>query len=91
MATANLNIRTDKDVKEQAERLFAELGLNMSTAVNMFLRAVIRANGIPFALRIEDYNSETIAAIEEGERLAYDKNAKGYTNMEDLRKSLDSD
>ena len=91
MATANLNIRTDKDVKEQAERLFAELGLNMSTAVNMFLRTAIRENGIPFELKIDEPNAETIAAIEEGRRLAYDKNAKGYTNMEDLKNSLDSD
>ena len=89
MATANLNIRTDKDVKEQAERLFAELGLNMSTAVNMFLRTAIRENGIPFELKIDEPNAETIAAIEEGRRLAYDKNAKGYTNMEDLRASLE--
>ena len=42
MASTNLNIRTDKDVKEQAEQIFAELGINMSTAVNMFLRTTIR-------------------------------------------------
>ena len=53
MASTNLNIRTDKDVKEQAEQIFAELGINMSTAVNMFLRTTIRENGIPFALKLE--------------------------------------
>ena len=40
MATTNLNIRIDKDVKEQADRIFSELGLNMTTAINMFLRIV---------------------------------------------------
>ena len=48
MATTNLNIRTDKEIKEQAEQIFSDLGLNMTTAVNMFLRSTIRENGIPF-------------------------------------------
>ncbi|MGP1494560.1 MAG: type II toxin-antitoxin system RelB/DinJ family antitoxin, partial [Streptobacillus sp.] len=38
MAKTNLNIRTDKDIKDQAEVIFSELGLNMTTAINMFLR-----------------------------------------------------
>ena len=37
MATTNLNIRTDKEIKEQAEQIFSDLGMNMTTAVNMFL------------------------------------------------------
>lgn len=41
MATTNLNIRTDKEIKEQAEAIFSELGLNMTTAVNMFLKTTI--------------------------------------------------
>ena len=41
MATTNLNIRTDKAIKDQAEEIFNELGLNMTTAVNMFLRTAI--------------------------------------------------
>ena len=48
MESTNLNIRTDKEVKAQAEKLFDALGLNMTTAVNIFLRQAIRENGIPF-------------------------------------------
>ena len=48
MSTTNLNIRTDKDVKEKAEKIFNELGLNMTSAVNIFLRTAIRERGIPF-------------------------------------------
>ena len=48
MSSTNLNIRTEKEVKEAAEKIFGELGLNMSTAVNIFLRQTIRENGIPF-------------------------------------------
>lgn len=48
MSATNLNIRTDKDVKEQAEQIFAELGLNMTTAINLFLRVAIRKHGYTF-------------------------------------------
>ena len=50
MATTNLNIRTDKEVKDKAEEIFSELGLNMTTAVNIFLRTAIREHGIPFGI-----------------------------------------
>lgn len=78
MESTNLNIRTDKEVKIAAERIFEELGLNMTTAVNIFLRQTIRENGIPFELKLNVPNDVTAAAIEEGRKLAYDKTASGY-------------
>ncbi|MBQ8400963.1 MAG: type II toxin-antitoxin system RelB/DinJ family antitoxin [Clostridia bacterium] len=89
MDSVNLNIRTDKEVKLQAEKIFEELGMNMTTAINVFLRQTIRENGIPFSLKLDTPNAVTAAAIEEGRALARDKNAKGYTNMDDLRAALD--
>ena len=88
MESTNLNIRTDKEVKIAAERIFEELGLNMTTAVNIFLRQTIRENGIPFELKLNIPNEVTAAAIEEGRKLAYDKTATGYTNMNDLKAAL---
>lgn len=89
MADTNINIRTDKDIKSAAEKIFEELGLNMTTAVNIFLRQTIRENGIPFELKLHSPNEETVKAIEEGRKLAYDKSAKGYRNIEDLKAALD--
>lgn len=88
MESTNLNIRTDKDVKIAAEKIFEELGLNMTTAVNIFLRQTIRENGIPFELKLNIPNDTTVAAIEEGRKLAYDKSVKGYSSMDDLRAAL---
>lgn len=88
MATTNLNIRTDKDVKNQAEMIFNELGINMTTAVNMFLRATIRENGIPFPLKVDVPNEVTKSAIEEGRRIASDKSVKGYSSMDELKAAL---
>ena len=50
--TTNLNIRLDKELKEQAERFFGELGMNMTTAVNIFFRQSLRQGKIPFELSI---------------------------------------
>lgn len=88
MATTNLNIRTDKEIKEAAEKIYSELGLNMTTAINMFLRASIRESGLPFDVKLNVPNAETIKAIEEGRALAKDPNAKSYDNIEDLRNAL---
>ena len=50
--TTNLNIRIDKELKEQAEAFFNELGLNMSSAFNIFVRQSLRQGKIPFELSI---------------------------------------
>lgn len=89
MATTNLNIRVDKDIKDQADRIYSELGMNMTTAINMFLRTTIREHGIPFSLKLDVLNEVTAAAIEEGRHLASDSSVKGYTNMDDLRAALE--
>ena len=88
MATTNLNIRTDKDIKDQAEAIFYELGINLTAAVNMFLRATIRENGIPFELKLEVPNDVTAAAIVEGRKMMDDPNAPRYTSIEALKEAL---
>jgi DNA-damage-inducible protein J len=50
--TTNLNIRIDKDLKEQAEYFFSELGMNMSSAFNIFVRQALRQGKIPFEISI---------------------------------------
>ncbi len=88
-AQTNLNIRTDAEVKAAADKLFASLGMNMSTAVNIFLRQAIRTGGLPFEVRLDVPNETTAAAIEEGRSLMRDKNAKGYNTIDELRAALD--
>jgi DNA-damage-inducible protein J len=50
MATANINVRTDAEIKAQAQRIFESIGLDLSTAVNLFLRQTVRANNLPFVV-----------------------------------------
>ena len=50
MSTTNINIRTDSEIKARAQQVFSSLGLDMTTAVNLFLRQTVRMNDIPFVL-----------------------------------------
>ncbi|GHU32989.1 hypothetical protein AGMMS50256_24080 [Betaproteobacteria bacterium] len=52
MATTTINIRTDSDIKERAQTLFAQFGMDMTTAVNLFLRQTLREQTIPFAITL---------------------------------------
>jgi DNA-damage-inducible protein J len=67
--TTNLNICIDAELKEQAEELFSELGMNMTTAINIFVRQAVRQGCIPFAIKLDVPNAETRAAMKEGEEL----------------------
>ena len=86
---ASMNIRMDDTVKRQAEELFAELGMNMTTAVNIFLKQAVRENRIPFEISRNVPNAGTIAAFEEGDRIAYDRNVKAYKDIASLREALE--
>lgn len=88
MPSTNLNIRTEKEIKEKADQIFSELGLNMTTAINIFLRTAIREHGIPFSLKLDIPNEATVNAIEEGRRIASDKSVESYSNIDELKAAL---
>ena len=84
MATTNVSIRMDTELKAQADELFAELGMNLSTAFNIFVRQSLREGGIPFEIRTDRPNKETIAAMLDAENIAKDPNVKGYTDLDEM-------
>ncbi len=90
MAMTNLYIRTEKAVKDQAEEIFNELGLNMSMAINMFLRTAIREHGIPFSLKLDTANETTATFIAEGKKLMRDPTAHRYSSIDDLEVALEA-
>lgn len=84
MTTTNINIRMDSDLKAQAVALFGELGMNLSTAFNIFVRQSIRDGGIPFEITLNQPSKDTIAAMLEAERIAKDPSVKGYNDLDEL-------
>ena len=83
-STTNISIRMDSDLKAQADRLFGELGMNLTTAFNIFVRQSLREGRIPFEVSLNQPNSETVAAMLEAERIAKDPAVKGYTDLDEL-------
>ncbi|MBR5345426.1 MAG: type II toxin-antitoxin system RelB/DinJ family antitoxin [Clostridia bacterium] len=85
MTMVNISVRVDPALKKQADALFSDLGLNMSTAVNMFLKTAVSHNGIPFEVRRPTPNAETRAALAEYKEMKRNPAAyKRYDTFEDL-------
>lgn len=88
MATVPTQIRIDSDVKVQANTLFNELGMDMSSAVNIFLRQCILRGGLPFNVELPKYNETTLNAMTEAKRISRDPDIKGYSSLDDLKTAL---
>ena len=89
-STSNISIRMDNELKAAAEALFDELGMNISTAFNIFVRQALRERGIPFRITENTPNNETVSAMLEAERIAKDSSVKGYHNVDELFADLDT-
>jgi DNA-damage-inducible protein J len=88
-SSTNISIRMDAELKAQADALFAELGMNISTAFNIFVRQSLREGRIPFDIALKQPNRETIEAMLEAERIAKDPSVKGYNNLDELFADLE--
>lgn len=92
--TTAINVNVDKKNKEAATEILKDLGLNMSTAINMFLAQIVKRNGIPFEIKNPKPSKELIEALEEGKQIIQEikeGKRKGYSNMADLIKSLEEE
>ena len=91
MATVNMSIRMDTELKKQADAMFSDMGLNMTTAMNMFLRQVVRQGRIPFEIATDIPNAETLAAMKEMDDMISGKiPAKRYSSTKELFEDLDA-
>jgi len=92
MAKVSTSISIDADVKAQAQELFADFGLDLSTAINIFLRQSIRENCIPFIIQREVPNADTVSAMKEAEEMAKNPSAyKRYRSFSDLVQEVEAD
>ena len=89
--TSPTQIRIDSDIKNNATKLFKKLGLDMSSAVNLFLYQCVLRDGLPFSVELPAYNKETVDAMIEAKRISKDKTAKGYNSIEELNAALDEE
>lgn len=88
MKTVSVTFRLDEDIKEQAETLFGEMGMSLSTAFSLFLRQSLEGKAIPLATYVEEPNAVTLAAMEAAER---DEELYGpYDSVHDLMEALNA-
>ena len=86
--TSAINIQIDSETKRKATDILNEVGLSMSTAINIFLRQVIKKDGLPFEVN-NNSNDDLLDAIEEiRDMINNPQNYPSYTNREDLKKAL---
>lgn len=87
--TSNLTIRLDAQVKKDAEKLFNDLGMTLSGAINIFLHQAIEQQGLPFHVKKSRPNRETLAAMREALELAKDPDARTYSSVKELMEDLE--
>lgn len=87
MAKVSTNISIDAEVKKQAIELFADLGMDLSTAINVYLKKAIAEQGIPFDVVRDVPNAVTIAAMNEFEEMK--TNPSAYKRYSSFRAALD--
>lgn len=89
MATVPTQIRIDETLKKQSTELFSQLGIDMSSAVNMFLKQCVMRGGLPFEVVVPRYKQEVLEAMEEAKSLSRDPKTKMYSSFSDTLEDLD--
>lgn len=91
MATSVLQTRIDSETKKDAELLFNSLGLDITTAIRLFLKQCINQQKIPFEIvpPQEKFSEYTLAAIEEAKKISTDPSVKSYSSAKELLEDCD--
>ena len=96
MKTANYNIRLDPAIKTKAEETYAEFGLNLSEAINVFLYMSIKWAGFPFDVRNPKLNAEALLAMQETEQILDEytngsRTPKSFANAREMFAAMDAE
>ena len=87
--TSAINVNVDSEIKKEATEILNDIGLNMSTAINMFLTQVIRNEGIPFEVKSRKPSKRLLKSIKEADAIiAGKKKAKTYHNVSEMMKDV---
>lgn len=87
--TTSLNVNVNAETKKEASKVLDELGLNMTTAINIYLKQIVKHNGIPFEVKNRVPNHKLKKALKEADKIIKGKvNSKAYSSAEDLMKDI---
>lgn len=89
MANKPTSIRIEEELKKQAMDIFENLGTDLSSAINIFLKQAVLRGGFPFDVKLPKYRQDLIEAIEEAKLISRDDSVKSYTSFNELLEELD--
>ena len=90
--TSSMHVRVEPKIKEEAEKILKKLGMTSSEAINIYLKQIILNSGIPFDVKIPQFNDDMLEAIAESKDLEENPNKyKKYNNIKDLMEDLESE
>lgn len=88
--TENLNIRIDPELKKNVEETLKNIGMNLTEAITIYLHQIVLHGGIPFEIKNNRFNVETLNAIYEAKKIAEDSEAYYYDSIDELMEDLDN-
>lgn len=83
-----ISILIDSDIQKEAAFILQQYGLDIPSAVNLFLRQCVLRGGLPFDVALPTYKRKTLAAMEEAKKISKDPSTKGYFSIEELNEAL---
>lgn len=89
MNSVSIQFNTDPVLKSKAAALFNQLGMDMSTALNMFLRQCVATDALPPETEFYSLKPEVLEAMDDARRISQDPNAKTYSSFAELLKEID--
>lgn len=88
MSTTYFNVRVDSDIKKRCEALYAKQGINLSEAIEAFMRQSLSVGGFPFDFPTESPNVETLEALKEAESMVHNPSVHLYSDIEEALRAL---
>ena len=89
MATVPTQVRIDENLKRQASELFSQLGLDMSGAMNIFLKQCVLRGGLPFSVELPQYKPEVLDALDEAKKISKNPKTKRYHSFSEALEDID--
>ena len=89
--TSAINVQVNKKDKDMATKILNDLGISMSTAINIFVKQIIKNDGLPFEVRNPKPSKELMEALKEGEKISKDKKHERYGSVAEMMDAILND
>ena len=86
--TSAINVQVNKEDKDMATKILNDLGISMSTAINIFVKQIIKHDGLPFEVKNPRPSKELKEALKEGNKISKEDNRKRYNSVAEMMDAI---